>query len=82
MGSPSGSEPMRRARSTCCAPIPRTRSADETPERLTQKHRLQAEVYADVLHKAGYEQVTLKFVRVEVPDLVDPAQPQVVEYRL
>ena len=57
-------------------------SADETPERLTQKHRLQAEVYADVLHKAGYEQVTLKFVRVEVPDLVDPAQPQVVEYRL
>ena len=57
-------------------------SADESPERLTQKHRLQAEVYADVLHKAGYEQVTLKFVRVEVPDLVDPAQPQVVEYRL
>lgn len=57
-------------------------SADESPERLTQKHRLQAEVYADVLHKAGYEQVTLKFVRVEVPDLSDPAQPQVVEYRL
>lgn len=57
-------------------------SADETPGRLHEKHRLQAEVYADVLHKAGYERVTLKFVRVEVPDLVDPAQPQVVTYEL
>ncbi len=57
-------------------------SPAESPEQLQEKHRLQAEVYADVLHKAGYEQVTLKFVRVEVPDPSDPAQPQVVEYRL
>ena len=54
----------------------------ETPEQLQEKHRLQAEVYADVLHKAGYEQVTLKFVRVEVPDPVDPVQPQVVTYEI
>ena len=54
----------------------------ETPEQLQEKHALQASVYADVLHKAGYEQVTLKFVRVEVPDPVDPAQPQVVTYEL
>ena len=57
-------------------------SPDETPGRLHEKHRLQAEVYADVLHKAGFERVTLKFVRVEVPDPVDPAQPQVVTYEL
>lgn len=54
----------------------------ETPEQLQEKHALQASVYADVLHKAGYEQVTLKFVRVEVPDPADPAQPQVVTYEL
>ncbi len=54
----------------------------ETPEQLQDKHSLQASVYADVLHKAGYEQVTLKFVRVEVPDPVDPTQPQVVTYEL
>ena len=54
----------------------------ETPEQLQEKHALQASVYADVLHKAGYEQVTLKFVRVEVPDPADPMQPQVVTYEL
>ena len=54
----------------------------ETPEQLQEKHALQASVYADVLHKAGYEQVTLKFVRVEVPDPADPEQPQVVTYEL
>lgn len=54
----------------------------ETPEQLQEKHALQASVYADVLHKAGYEQVTLKFVRVEVPDPSDPTQPQVVTYEL
>ena len=54
----------------------------ETPEQLQEKHALQASVYADVLHKAGYEQVTLKFVRVEVPDPADPTQPQVVTYDL
>ena len=54
----------------------------ETPEQLQEKHALQASVYADVLHKAGYERVTLKFVRVEVPDPADPVQPQVVTYEL
>ncbi len=54
----------------------------ETPEQLREKHALQANVYADVLRKAGYERVTLKFVRVEVPDPVDPVQPQVVTYEI
>lgn len=56
---------------------------DETPEQLLEKHALQARVYADVLHKAGFEAVTVKFVRVEQPDptiFVEPAEPQVVTY--
>lgn len=56
--------------------------ADETPEQLREKHVLQANVYADVLHKQGYGHVTLKFVRVEQPDPADPTQPQVVTYNL
>ena len=58
---------------------------DETPEQLQEKHALQARVYADVLHKAGFEAVTVKFVRVEQPDptlFVEPAEPQVVAYSL
>ena len=58
---------------------------DETSERLQEKHALQARVYADVLHKAGFEAVTVKFVRVEQPDptiFVEPAEPQVVTYNL
>lgn len=58
---------------------------DETPDQLLEKHALQARVYADVLHKAGYQAVTVKFVRVEQPDLtlfVEPAEPQVVAYNL
>ena len=58
---------------------------DETPEQLQEKHVLQARVYADVLHKAGFEAVTVKFVRVEQPDptlFVEPAEPQVVTYKL
>ena len=58
---------------------------DETPEQLQEKHALQARVYSDVLHKAGYETVTVKFVRVEQPDptiFVEPAEPQVVAYNL
>ena len=58
---------------------------DETPEQLQEKHALQARVYADVLHKAGFEAVTVKFVRVEQPDptiFVEPAEPQVVIYNL
>lgn len=58
---------------------------DETPEQLQEKHALQARVYADVLHKAGFETVTVKFVRVEQADptlFVNPAEPQVVIYNL
>ena len=56
---------------------------DETPEQLLEKHALQARVYADVLHKAGVEAVTVKFVRVEQANpaiFVEPAEPQVVTY--
>lgn len=56
---------------------------DETPEQLQEKHALQARVYADVLHKAGFEAVTVKFVRVEQANptiFVEPAEPQVVTY--
>lgn len=58
---------------------------DETPEQLLEKHALQARVYADVLHKAGFEAVTVKFVRVERANptiFVNPAEPQVVTYNL
>ncbi len=57
-------------------------SVDETAETLQQKHALQAKVYADVLHKAGFAEVELKFVRVEIDDPAAPGQPQVVSYRL
>lgn len=56
---------------------------DETPEQLLEKHALQARVYADVLHKAGFEVVTVKFVRVEQANpaiFVESAEPQVVTY--
>lgn len=58
---------------------------DETPEQLLEKHALQARVYAGVLHKAGFEVVTVKFVRVERANptiFVNPAEPQVVTYNL
>lgn len=55
---------------------------DETPERLREKHALQARVYADVLHKAGFKTVTVKFVRVEQSDPSNPAESQVVTYNL
>lgn len=55
---------------------------DETPEQLQGKHALQARVYADVLHKAGFEAVTVKFVRVEQADPANPCEPQVVTYSL
>ena len=57
-------------------------SASETPDQLQEKHALQAKVYTDVLHKAGFEHVTLKFVRVEMPDPSAPSEPQVVTYEL
>lgn len=58
---------------------------DETPDQLLEKHALQARVYADALHKAGFETVTVKFVRVEQANpaiFVEPAEPQVVTYKL
>ena len=58
---------------------------DETPDQLLEKHALQARVYADVLSKAGFEAVTVKFVRVEQANqaiFVEPAEPQVVTYNL
>lgn len=58
---------------------------DETPDQLLEKHALQARVYADVLHKAGFEAVTVKFVRVEQANpaiFIEPAEPQVVTYNL
>ncbi|WP_195419424.1 3'-5' exonuclease, partial [Collinsella sp. D33t1_170424_A12] len=55
-------------------------SPAESPEQLQEKHALQARVYADVLRRAGYTDVALKFVRVEVPDPSAPAQPQVVHF--
>ena len=58
---------------------------DEPPDQLLEKHALQARVYADVLHKAGFEAVTVKFVRVEQANpaiFVGPAEPQVVTYNL
>lgn len=58
---------------------------DETPEQLQEKHALQARVYADVLRRAGFEAVTVKFVRVEQADPTlfgNPAEPQVVTYNL
>lgn len=60
-------------------------TSDETPDQLLEKHALQARVYADVLHKAGFEAVTVKFVRVEQANpaiFVEPAEPQVVTYNL
>lgn len=57
-------------------------SSQETPEQLQDKHALQAHVYADVLHKAGFERVDLAFVRVEVEDSAAPGQPEVVSYQM
>ncbi len=57
-------------------------SPAETPDALQEKHRLQAEVYARVLHDAGYDHVTLTFVRVEIPDPADPTEPETVTYHL
>ncbi|MBE6468431.1 MAG: hypothetical protein E7001_00310 [Coriobacteriaceae bacterium] len=57
-------------------------SPAETPDQLQEKHRLQAEIYADVLHRAGFAAVTLRFVRVEVPDPEDPGEPEIVTYEL
>ncbi|MBN2938754.1 MAG: hypothetical protein JTJ11_01205 [Collinsella sp.] len=60
-------------------------SSDGTPDQLLEKHALQARVYSGVLHKAGFEVVTVKFVRVEqtAPAVLSAlAEPQVVAYNL
>ena len=55
-------------------------SPDEAPDELQVKHALQAKVYADALHAAGYVRVVCRFVRVEQPDSTDPSEPQMVSY--
>ena len=57
-------------------------SPAEPREDLQEKHALQARIYADILHRAGFAEVTLKFVRVEVEDPQRPGQPQVITCRL
>ena len=57
-------------------------SPDETVDALQSRHGLQARIYADALHAAGYARVTCRFVRVERSDLDDPSQPQVVTFEL
>ena len=54
----------------------------ETPQELAEKHRLQAEVYADALHRDGYEHISLRFVRVEVVSSDGSGEPQIVSYEL
>ena len=55
---------------------------DEPVDALQSRHALQARIYADALHAAGYARVTCRFVRVEQPDSEDPSQPQVVTFEL
>lgn len=55
-------------------------SANETAEQLQKKHELQARVYADVLHRAGFSRVALAFVRIEIEDPAHAGEPQVVRY--
>ena len=57
-------------------------SPAESADDLRRKHELQARVYADVLHRAGFSHVELRFVRVEIPDPASPSEPQVVSYSL
>ncbi len=56
-------------------------SPSETRDELLEKHGLQASVYADVLHKAGFSSVELAFVRVEVDDPDRPGEPEVVRFQ-
>lgn len=55
-------------------------SPDETPERLHEKHLLQATCYAYALLTQGIHQVEFAFVRVERPSPSNPAEPQTVPY--
>ncbi len=62
----------------------------ETPAQLNGKHLLQAQCYAYALLSQGFDEVELRFVRVERPErprgagtasAVGPGEPQVVSYR-
>lgn len=56
-------------------------SPEEGPERLHEKHLLQATCYAyALLLSRSFEQVDFAFVRVEQEDAKEPGQPQVVSY--
>ena len=82
---PELTPPLTGAALPVCIDYKTGGTPDETPDQLLEKHALQARVYSDVLHKAGFETVTVKFVRVEQPDptlFVEPAEPQVVTYNL
>lgn len=56
-------------------------SPEEGPERLHEKHLLQASCYAyALLLSRGFERVDFAFVRVEREDAQAPGQPQTVSY--
>lgn len=55
-------------------------SASETPEALQAKHLLQAQCYAFATLSAGFDEVELRFVRVEQPSAANAEQPQTVSY--
>lgn len=54
--------------------------ADETPEQLDEKHRLQASCYAYALMRAGYESVDAHFLRIEHAAADNLRDPQIVPY--
>ena len=54
--------------------------ADETPEQLDEKHRLQASCYAYALMCAGYESVDAHFLRIEHAAADNSRDPQIVPY--
>ena len=65
-------------------------SASETPAQLHGKHLLQAQCYAYALLSQGFDEVELRFVRVERPEppheegtaaAAGPGEPQAVSYR-
>ena len=55
-------------------------SAEESAAHVFGKHLLQAQCYALALMAKGAPKVTATFVRVEQGSVVDPQQPQTVEY--
>lgn len=55
-------------------------SSTEDEAALIKKHQLQASCYAYAILKQGFDEVELRFVRVEVEDQNHPGEPQVVAY--